>query len=456
MSRVAIWSLERAAGVLGVWLAVMVLAAYPQMGWAQEPPPQETGDEQKDGEQPPPEKDAAESGTKEAGTLPSDEQKPAEGEQPETREKPKKLQIDPELQKKIDQMFEAEAAQRAAEEGKRGPEPGKVGGVRAPRTAQERTPKNTAPRTRGKQPTTSAQPSEPTGQPPEQPATGQAGPEQPQPGQPQPGQPQPRQPRASKPQPGQPMPAQPQPGQPSTIQPPPMQPPIGLPPVGEPGRIEPVRAEPQSPSTILNIPPADSGVPPEERRYVFSIKNGTYEQLVEGFARQTGLGVMGEAPKDGQVTFVSTQELTFLEALSRIRMLLFNYKPTEPYWLERHDTHLKVKRVNDIYRELGPERMFKSVDEFRSANLSEDELALVVYTPKSGSLADLRVVRDFLPDYVRVTPLEDKNAVTIFALVKDIEKYLELIDFFRIGSTDPRTTERIEIRYLLRSEALSK
>jgi len=238
------------------------------------------------------------------------------------------------------------------------------------------------------------------------------------------------------------------------------------------GPVRPGEPEAQPPSTTaaesvdeppgdvvpLNIPAAPrSDVPPEERHYTFSIKDGSYDQLVEGFARQTGLGVLGDAPRDGKVTFVTTEELTFREALSRVRMLLFNYKPHEPYWLRYEGTNLRVIRVTDLYRELEPDRMFQSIEAMRAANLADDELALVVYTPKSGSVADLKQVRDFLPDYVRVAPLENQNGVTIFALVKDIEKYLWLIDFFTGGgSRDPRTLERLEVKYLLPSEAIEK
>ncbi|MGB2985514.1 MAG: secretin N-terminal domain-containing protein, partial [Phycisphaerae bacterium] len=223
----------------------------------------------------------------------------------------------------------------------------------------------------------------------------------------------------------------------------------------EPDAVDPESEQPDGSSTLLNIPPIDSDVPPEERTYIFSIKDGTYEQLVEGFARQTGLGVMGEAPKDGRVTFVSTEELSFEEALARVRMLLFNYKPHEPYWIERHETHLEVVRVNDILRVLPLDRMFKTLDDFRAANLRDDELALVIYTPKSGSVADLKVVRDFMPDYVRVAPLNG-SSVTIFALVKDIKKYLQLKDILVRDTADPRTLERIEIKYILPTEAVDR
>lgn len=210
-------------------------------------------------------------------------------------------------------------------------------------------------------------------------------------------------------------------------------------------------------STKLDIPAVQSDVPPDERTYWFSIKDGTYQQLLDAFARMTGLGMIGEAPKDGKVSFVSTEELSFAEALARVQILLFKYKPHEPYWLLKHSTHLEVIRVNDIYRILPPELMFRSVEEFRAAGLGDNELALVIYTPKSGSVAQWRVVRDFMPDYVRVAPL-GSNSITIFALVKDINKYFGLgkIFVFNNASNDPRTLERIEIEHILPSEALSK
>lgn len=209
-------------------------------------------------------------------------------------------------------------------------------------------------------------------------------------------------------------------------------------------------------TTSLNIPPTDELVPPEDRTYRFSIKDGTFEQLVEGFARQTGLGVLGDAPRDGKVTFVTTEELTFKEALARVRMLLFNYKPHEPYWIMREDMNLRVIRVTDLYRILPKNRMFQSVEQLQAANLEPDDLALVIFTPKTGSVASLKLVRDFMPDYVRVSPLEDQNRVTIFALKKDIDKYLDLINFFEGKGSDPRSMEKIFVKHLLPSDAVAK
>ncbi len=219
-------------------------------------------------------------------------------------------------------------------------------------------------------------------------------------------------------------------------------------------------AEPPGETTVLQIEPEPEAnpVPPEERQYGFSIKNGTYEQLIKGFAHQTGLGVLGETPREGTVTFETTETLSFREAISRIRMLLFNYKPHEPYWILHEGTHLRVIRVTDFYRILPTDRMYRSMEEFDEANLPDDEIVLVIYSPKSGSISELRQVRDFLPDYVRITPLEDGNSVSIFALVSDIKKYMLLVKIFdpTKGAFDPRVTERFDVHNISANEAVNR
>lgn len=222
---------------------------------------------------------------------------------------------------------------------------------------------------------------------------------------------------------------------------------------GRPSLPMPTDPSATAPTTALDIPGGIVDIPPEQRSYAFSIKDGTYEQLLDAFARMTDLAVLGDVPKDGKVTFVSDEELTFKEAFGRVRLLLFRYKPHEPYWMLRRETHLEVIRVNDFYRILPRERMYRSVDEFAAAKLPDDELALVIFTPKSGSISNLKAIRDFLPDYVRVAPL-NATSITLFALVKDINKYLELVELLVVRQNDPRPIERIELEFILPSKAL--
>lgn len=238
-----------------------------------------------------------------------------------------------------------------------------------------------------------------------------------------------------------------------------------VPPVGMPdhGAMIANPALDAGPSATVNIPPdlvTDSSVPPEQRKYKFSIQDGTYEQLVQGIAHQTGLGVLGDVPKDGRLTFVTDQELSFDEMLNQVRTLLFDYKPLDPYTIYRTATGLKVIRVNDFLRKIQPERMFRSIEEFRTANVVPNELVFVIFTPTSGAISDLRQVRDFMPDYFRVAPMEssdDSNSVSLYGLASDIEKYLGLVKFFaNEGGNDPRTVEPIRIEHILPSDAMNK
>lgn len=219
----------------------------------------------------------------------------------------------------------------------------------------------------------------------------------------------------------------------------------------------PSSAGSQGAGNKIEIPAStERATPPEQRKYSFSIKDAGYDVLIEGIARETGLGVIGEAPPDGKVTFVTEEQLTFDQLLDRVRMLLFNYKPLEPYWLLRRTTHLEVIRVNDYLRVMPADRMFRGVPEFRAAALQPSELVLVIFTPTSGALSELNQVRDFMPDYVRVTPLDDQNSVAIYALVSDVEKYLWLVDFFTGRKGDPRKLEIIEVKFITPTEAYEK
>jgi len=205
----------------------------------------------------------------------------------------------------------------------------------------------------------------------------------------------------------------------------------------------------------IDMPPTEDVIPAEDRLYSFSIKDGTYEQLLAGLNRQTGLAILGEAPKDGKVTFVTEEELTFDALLQRVREILFEYKAHEHYWLIQKPTHLEVINVNDYYRKLGPEQIYESVEAYRAAHLPDYEIVMVIYTP-TGSISALNFIRNFVPDYVRIAPLENRNAITMFALVKDIEKYLQLIEIFTPGGTssgDIRPLAVIPVEHILPSQA---
>ncbi len=212
-------------------------------------------------------------------------------------------------------------------------------------------------------------------------------------------------------------------------------------------------------TTSINLDAQDMLKPAEERTYSFSLVQGTYAELVENFSRMSGLGVVGEAPQ-GKVSFVSTQEMSFREALNRVRMLLFKFSPIEPYWLMYEDESLEVLRVNDVWRVIDEDKyLFMNVGLFREAqkkgDLYDSDLAMVLYTPTDTSVSDFTMLRDFMPDYVRIAPMEGTNSMAIFALVSDIEKYLSLIKLFEGAGEDPRVLTKLPVNHLIPSVAVT-
>lgn len=163
------------------------------------------------------------------------------------------------------------------------------------------------------------------------------------------------------------------------------------------------------------------------RSYSFSIENSTYENLVNSFARQTGLNVVGKSPLKGTVSLITAEPLTFEEALSRVRTILFHYRPTEPYWLVFHETHIEVGRIGSYYRNLPLERYYAGLDDYQAAALPPNELAVLVFKPDNVGAENLKVLRQFMPNYMRIASLVgDEGAVTVFGLVRDIDRYVKL------------------------------
>ncbi len=189
------------------------------------------------------------------------------------------------------------------------------------------------------------------------------------------------------------------------------------------------------------------------REYNFSI-DGTYADLIEAFARMSGLGVLGEAPK-GDIKFVSDDTMDFKSALGRVQTLLFSHP--EKYWLFFKDNqYLQIVRVTAGTRILDVDHVYPNLLKYQEANLDENELALLIYTPEEGSIGDLEPIRDFMPDYVRIAPLStEQNAMTVFGLAKDINKYLELIRKFQITAELPFKIEVLKIEHVLPSDALA-
>lgn len=165
------------------------------------------------------------------------------------------------------------------------------------------------------------------------------------------------------------------------------------------------------------------------RTYTFGIENGSYANLVNNFARQAGLNVVGKSPLRGTVSLITAEPLTFEEALSRVSTLLFHYQPMDPYWLVVHETHMEVGRIRSYYRNLPLERFYAGLKDYQAAALPPNELALLVFKPDNVGAEKLKRLGRFMPNYMRIASLVgDDGAVTVFGLVRDIDRFVKLAE----------------------------
>ncbi|MFQ5491087.1 MAG: secretin N-terminal domain-containing protein, partial [Phycisphaerae bacterium] len=208
------------------------------------------------------------------------------------------------------------------------------------------------------------------------------------------------------------------------------------------------------PVVEVDTEPIKFDIPPEERTYQFSFENVDYKQLLDAFSRMSGLAIVGDPPP-GKVTFKTTEVMDFKTALSRLKLLLFKHR--DNYWLVHNDDVLEVTRITEMIRDvLEPEDIYPNVAAYRAANRDKTDLVMLIYSPDKGSVQDLAEIRDFLPDYVRSATLEDpeKNAMYIFALVRDIDKFLDLVALFDQAGADPRIIKKIPVVEVTPSEAI--
>jgi type II secretory pathway component GspD/PulD (secretin) len=194
-------------------------------------------------------------------------------------------------------------------------------------------------------------------------------------------------------------------------------------------------------------------IAPEQREYEFSFEEIEYADLIDAFSRMTGLPLVGDPPS-GKVTFKTTEVMDFKTALNRIRLLLFKHPDT--YWLVQTEIALEIVRLTEYSRLLEPEDIFPNVKTFRAAERDKSDLVMVVYSPEKGSVKDLTEIRDFLPDYVRTAQpaSPDTNAMYVFALVKDVEKFLVLAKLLEALGEDPRIVKRIPVVHVAPSQVV--
>ena len=185
--------------------------------------------------------------------------------------------------------------------------------------------------------------------------------------------------------------------------------------------------------------------PAGDRTYNLEAQYASFKDLLDDFAFQAGLALVGPVPRGGDVQLTTHEGLTFDDALIEIRMTLLWRGGQAPHWLIADDATLKVIKVADMARHMPEDLMFPSIEAFLEADVAEQEFVVVTYAPRAQSLEPVQRILEFLPAYVQARPIEDQNAVTVSGLAADIDRFLELLEFFEGDTEDPRDLHTIDV-----------
>ncbi len=165
---------------------------------------------------------------------------------------------------------------------------------------------------------------------------------------------------------------------------------------------------------------------PEDRLYTFRLADATYREILEAFARQSGLELIGDPP-EGRVSFdCGHEQMSFKLALNRLTPLLFN--GMNPHGLRRMDNRLEVVHIHCGHHLLPQNWWYSTVEKFREANVPDTDLVFVVFRATHGLSPEMRTMAEYTPNWVRVTAMEGRGAITLLGTAKDVRRYVALTE----------------------------
>ncbi|MEE8169562.1 MAG: hypothetical protein V3T70_03360, partial [Phycisphaerae bacterium] len=146
---------------------------------------------------------------------------------------------------------------------------------------------------------------------------------------------------------------------------------------------------------------AEAPLDPESLTYRFDYFETQWSNVLEDFARRSGLSLVGDlAGLNGVLSYRSPKESTFDEAVYQINELLLA-RPLDKFLMKREGLTLRLKRLPDWLRDIPVERMFHSFDAYDKAELNDHEIAAVMYDVPAGWTAP-QIIDRFRPMFADV------------------------------------------------------
>ena len=167
-------------------------------------------------------------------------------------------------------------------------------------------------------------------------------------------------------------------------------------------------------TVVLSTEPPD----PEARTYRFQYDKTPWPDVLSDFSRISGLPVVYVSdPLPGALTYRTSEELSFLEAIHKLNWLL-QQQPLNNYVIQRKTGYLSVGRLPDLMRRIPPEKMFKTFEAFESAELDPYDVCLTFFEVPEG-WTPFEVIEEFRPMFSDTygTQMSGETTIALTGLV---------------------------------------
>ncbi len=205
------------------------------------------------------------------------------------------------------------------------------------------------------------------------------------------------------------------------------------------------------------------------KRYSFGLKDGSYIDLVEMFARKTGLPVIGlpvklldnSKPENDKLTYISAELTDFQTTLHEINNLLF-YEVTPALYLffNEKDNRLQLDAFKEIKAKLPANRLFSSLEAVFEAKargeFMDSEIVRVFFALKSSE--DMKVFNELISnlfgELVLMAPMLNGKIDYLgrVDILEEVQSYLDRVE----GLYSEDTLHSLEVKHIKASEALEK
>ena len=199
------------------------------------------------------------------------------------------------------------------------------------------------------------------------------------------------------------------------------------------------------PPTVKEEPkPLERREHTEDEPVWFNCVGMAWEDVITNFVERIGKPLLTEdLYVGGELTYVTDRKFTKEEAIDELNLIMHE----KGYRFVEFEHHIRVVPLSEMPLYVDLSKVYRSVEAFREADPRDMDYVTVYYQvqdQKAQVLVDM--FGDALPDYTRLSALDESNQIKLVALARDVRRFLTLKDMISITPSDPRKLKIFEIK----------